>query len=126
MVEQRRLIEAGKRHPLQAIGCVRFRPDCYISLDAGNRAGRVTTKPLSASGSRLHVNVDAGDGELVISVLTENGRPVKGYERSQPIHGDHIAAEASFDKPFADLAGRRIKLRFTLQHAKLFSYTISI
>ncbi|MCZ6678640.1 MAG: hypothetical protein O7E52_15495, partial [Candidatus Poribacteria bacterium] len=126
MVEQRRLIEAGKRHPLQAIGCVRFRPDRYISLDAGNRAGRVTTKPLSASGSRLHVNVDAGDGELVVSVLAESGRPVKGYERSQPIHENHIAAEASFDKPFADLTGRRIKLRFTLQHAKLFSYTISI
>ena len=123
LYEQRRLIEAGKRHPLQAIGCVRFRPDRYISLEAGNRAGRVTTKESTVSGGTLRVNVDATDGELTVTVLTERGRPLKGYERSQPIRGDHIEAAVSFSKPLADLVGKRVKLRFTLQNAKLFSYS---
>ena len=73
--------------------------------------------------NRLLVNLDATDGEMVVGVLTERGRPVKGYERSQPIRGDHIEATVSFSKPLADLVGQRVKLRFTLQNAKLFSYS---
>ena len=57
LYEQRRLIEAGKRHPLQTIGCVRFRPDRYIALAAGNRIGRVTTKALTVDDNRLLVNL---------------------------------------------------------------------
>ena len=75
------------------------------------------------SGGTLRVNVDATDGELTVTVLTERGRPLKGYERSQQIRGDHIEAAVSFSKPLADLAGKRVKLRFTLQNAKLFSYS---
>ena len=123
LYEQRRLIEAGKRHPLQTIDCVRFRPDRYISLAAGNRAGRVTTKSLTVSEGRLLVNLDATDGELIVSILTERGRPLKGYEQSQPIRGNHIEAAVSFSKPLTDLVGQQVKLRFTLQDAKLFSYS---
>ena len=122
LIEQRRLIEADKRHPLQAIGCVRFRPDRYISLEAGTRVGRVMTKALTVDDSRLIVNCDATEGEMIVSVLTERGRPLTGYEQSQPIRGDHIEASVSFSKPLADLVGQRVKLRFALQNAKLFSY----
>ena len=123
LYEQHRLIEAGKRQPLQTIGCVRFRPDRYISLEAGNRTGRVTTKELTVSDGRLLVNLHATDGELVVSVLTERRTPVESYEQSQVIQGDHIEAAISFSKPLADLIGQRVKLRFTLQNAKLFSYS---
>ena len=58
------------------------------------------------------VNLDATDGEMVVGVLTERGRPVKGYERSQPIRGDHIEATVSFSKPLADLVGQRGKTPF--------------
>ena len=123
LVEQRRLIEAGKRHPLQAIGCVRFRPDRYISLEAGRRAGRVITNALTVNGNRLLVNLDAIDGEGVVSVLTEGGRPLRGYEQSQPIRGDHLEAAVSFSRPLAELIGQQVKLRFSIQNAKLFSYS---
>ena len=123
LIEQRRLIEAGERQPLQAIGCVRFRPDRYVSLEAGTRVGRVITKAVTVDDSRLLVNCDAIGGEVVVSVLTERGRPLKGYEQSQPIRGDYIEAPVSFSNPLADLMGQRVKLRFTLQNAKLFSYS---
>jgi len=124
LYEQRRLIEAGRRQPLQAIGCVRFRPDRYISLSAGQQAGMVTTKAITANGNGLQVNVDAKGGEIQVSVLNEDGQVIAGYEQSQPIVEDDIEAEVGFEKPFADLHGRRIKLRFTLQNAKLFSYIL--
>jgi hypothetical protein len=124
LYEQRRLIKAGKRHPLQAIGCVRFGPERYISLSAGNCDGQVTTKAMTVVGSGLRVNVDAKVGELQVSVLNESGQVIMGYEQSQPIKEDHIEAEVCFEKPFADLTGKQVKLRFILQNAKLFSYTM--
>ena len=124
LYEQRRLIVAGKRHPLQAIGCVRFRPDRYISLSAGQRSGTVTTKVITACGRGLRVNVEAKGGTLRVSVLNERGQVMTGYEESQVITGDYIDEDVEFSTPFADLAGNQVKLRFTLQNAKLFSYTL--
>ena len=124
LYEQRRLIKAGKRHPLQAIGCARFRPDRYISLSAGNRSGQVMTKAMTVSGSVLRVNIDAVGGELQVSALTESGQAITGYEQSKPITGDNIEAEVEFENNFADLEEQQVKLCFMLQNAKLFSYTL--
>jgi len=124
LYEQRRLIKAGKRNPLQTIGCVRFRPDRYLSLSASNHSGQVTTKAMTVSSSNLRINVDAKDGELLVSVLDGNEKAIKGYEQSQPITIDHIEIEPKFENTFVDLNGQRVKLRFTIRNAKLFSYTL--
>ena len=40
----------------------------------------------------------------------------------QPIRGDHLEAAVP-SQVLADLVGKQVKLRFTLQNAKLFSYS---
>ena len=50
-VEQRRLMAAGQRDPFQAVGAVTFRPEGYVSLDAGAAGGTLVTGQLTSAGS---------------------------------------------------------------------------
>ena len=123
VTEQIALIEAGKRIPMQAIGCVSFRPDGYVSLEAGGRGGHLETVELPVSGSRLVVNADVSEGgELRVSVLRPDGRRIRGFGPSKPITGDHIEAQVQFDTPLQQAGTETVRLRFELHNARLYSY----
>ena len=59
-----------------ATGVAILRRDGFASMDAGEEAGTLTTRPLTFRGKYLFVNADAPQGELRAEVLDETGRPI--------------------------------------------------
>ena len=109
-----------------AIGLVTLRRDGFLSLDAGEKAGSLTTKPFTFTGEQLTVNVDASSGLLASEILDTTGQVIPGYSRGdcREIRGDHLHQQVIWDgKPgVEELQGREIRVRFYLQAAKLFSF----
>ena len=103
-----------------------WRLDGFVSLDAGEDGGVVDSVPLATTGRRLFVNVDASQGELSVEVLDAKGTPLDGYDVAHgvPVRTDGVRCpirwQARQDLP----AGGGLRLRFRLQNARLFSYTI--
>jgi len=104
-----------------------LRRDGFVSLEAGMYLdlggpdnGAVLTKPFKVLGSKLLVNLDAPEGELLVEVLEKNGEVLA---RSAPVQGDQPRAEVKWEQgEVAELTGKAVSLRFTLRNGHLYSY----
>jgi hypothetical protein len=102
--------------------------DRFVSIDALENEGGLTTRPLDSTGHVLHLNADAAGGEIRAAVLAPNGQEVPGLALADclPI------TEDSLDHQVAWKHGRtlnpnqhgRLRLRFVLRQAALFSFWI--
>ena len=122
-----------------------LRRDGFVSLDAADRPGSVSTPALVVPGaaSRLFVNADLAAGELRAVILDPVGRPLEGFADPQvllvpgkttetcpiprcsnPIGGDLPRAELVWrgHDDLEVLAGRTVSLRFTLSRGSLYSF----
>ena len=111
------------------VGLARLPRDRFASINGGDEAGRLTTRPIDFQGSRLHVNATvARGGELRVEVLAHDGKPIADYRAADclPITADGIDLAVSW-KAGAKLAGlddSRVRFRFFLRNAKLFSFWV--
>ena len=109
-----------------SIGVATLRRDGFVSIDAGQQPGTLLTKPLAwPRGKNLYLNVDAGEGLLWVDVLDTATTSLVPLPTSLPVRGNQLGAVVSWPgqkHPSAVLADRQVRLRFTLQKAKLFSY----
>ncbi len=97
-----------------------LRRDGFISLDAGENEGSLTTQPFEFTGSKLFVNVDALDGELRVELLDAAGKILAA---ANPVTGDQTRAVINWSSNVpATLEGQAVTLRFTLSNAGLYSY----
>ncbi len=107
-------------------GLARLRRDGFVSLAAGEQAGWVLTEPMVCPGGRLHVNADAGGGELTAAVIEGDGYHTPEYAavRCAALDGDAVSHRLTwFERTDLDpLRGREIRLKFYLRRAELFSY----
>jgi hypothetical protein len=108
-------VEKGDE-PFQALCLARLRLDGFVSLDAGDSEGTVTTKPFKLPAGTLHMNVDATQGEILATMLDSDGQPII---QSKAIHGDRLKSAVAFNKSVSP--GRIVSLKFTLRHCKLYS-----
>ncbi len=111
------------------IGLAKLRLDGFVSLEAKDLWGQVTTKPFKLEGDTLEVNIDALQGEFFVEVLDADDQPYDKYDKdhSQKSSGvDKIRFRNQWkgDRNLSGLKGRVIKLRFHLRNAKLYSFTI--
>lgn len=115
------------------VGLATWRRDGFVSitnssLPGAGSPGTVTTKPVTISGSALHVNCEAHPGgSLVVDLLDAGtGDPLPGYT-SAPVTGNRTDARVRWQsgKALASLKGQQVKLRFTLSGADLYSYWIT-
>ena len=109
-----------------AIGLARLRLDGFVSLDAGEREGTLTTAPFECAAERLTVNARvAPGGHARVRVEAADGTPLPGLtEASAPLAGDSTRHEVTWPGgTVAHLQGERIRLRFELRAAELFSFT---
>ena len=120
-----------------SIGLAKLRLDGFVSLDAaptghaghGNGDATLTTAPLVCESDSLTVNarVSAG-GSLRVGVLAADGRPLDGVaaDAAAPLSGDSTHHEVSWPSgaSLERLRGERVKLRFRLRGAELFSYSV--
>jgi hypothetical protein len=118
-------IEDGQRMQC-AIGLATLRLDGFVSLDAGQELGVLTTKALQVSGS-LIVNADIR-GELRVEILDDRGQPIPGFsaKECEPIRSDsirHVVRWKGKSAAALTLRDRPAKLRFTIRNGSLFSFS---
>lgn len=108
-----------KHRPM--LGLATLRRDGFVSLDAGDEEGVMLTKPLQLGDGSLHINADATDGYVVVTVTDEEGQPLEGYT-SQAIEGNTLDSKVSFDCSLMALNRRAVRFLFRIRQASLFSY----
>lgn len=108
-----------------AIFLAKLRVDGFASLRAGAEGGFIDTRPMVLEGSRLWVNAAAA-GALAVEVTEADGRKVlPGWDRSAcvALSGDQTRAEIRWrGRELSELAGKRVRLRFHLRDADLYSF----
>ncbi|PYV14842.1 MAG: hypothetical protein DMG07_11030 [Acidobacteria bacterium] len=111
-----------------ALGIARLRLDGFVAVQALDRPGILTTKPLSFDSAReLRVNVAAAGGSLEVEALTLFGEPIRGFTRQEcrSITADeiHRRVEWSSGRALGDLP-QPVRLRFFLRNASLYSFEL--
>ena len=120
----RRVMYAGA-----STGLATLRRDGFARMEAGAGGGSLTTRPVTFSGDRLFVNLKAPRGELRVSVLDAEGRPVAGLRAQEcaALSRDSSRAQVTWSSgvDLSGLAGRPCRLRFHLQSGQLFSFWVT-
>lgn len=116
------------------------RLDGFMSLDAGDQAGVVITRPFVFQGNKLVLNV-AAKGSVKVAILNLPGmeitgynvgltnrpkRPVTGFgiDDCDPITGDSVRYVITWkgNADVGNLSGQVVRLRFEMQDAKLYAF----
>ena len=84
----RKFKQVERKHT-SMLGLATLRRDGFVSLDAGETEGSMLTKPLTRNSGELHLNVDASQGYVIVSVTDDTGVPLENYT-SQQIIGDQL------------------------------------
>ena len=71
----------------------------------------------------LHLNANAAGGEITVSLCDADGRPIPGFEASQPIAGDALDVPIRWAKPVAPAThSKEVRLRVSMRNADLYAY----
>jgi hypothetical protein len=112
-----------------SVGLARLRRDGFVSLDAGEKPGRLVTRPLTFAGKSLFVNVEVAErGWIKAAVLSRDSEPVAGYAMDDAValtKGTTRGRMAWKTKPNLDPPGDdHVRIVFQLENAKLYSFWI--
>lgn len=117
-----------------SIGLGTLRVDGFISLDANESAGTVTTrtmtltKTIKPDSGDLHINANASQGKVLVEVLDRGGNVIPGYAMADclPIQSNSVGLVVRWrnTKSISALAGQQVQLRFSLQSAELYSFWV--
>ncbi len=100
------------------IGVATLRRDGWVSLNAGETPGTLMTKPFSLPPGKLHLNVNAGNGQVQVALIDAAGEIVAPRGA---ITGDRLDAVVEFaERTFPP--GTRVQLRITAANAQFYSY----
>ena len=109
------------------IGLAKLRLDGFVCLEAKDKPGTVVTKPFRLEGGKLEVNVNAKSGWARVELLDETGREMPGFsgEAAKQYKGvDELRLTPRWKSSggLSSLKGKAVKLRFTLQNARLYAF----
>ena len=105
-----------------------LRLDGFVSAQASCAGGELVTKLLTFAGNALSINFETGGpGELKVEIQQPDGTPVPGFALADcfPVFGDHIDFPVSWKGKGTDvgaLAGKPVRIRFTLKDADLYAF----
>lgn len=112
-----------------SVGMAVLRRDGFASMDAKERAGTLTTRPVKFNGSRLFVNAAPVGGELRVEVLDAQGKVVPGFSREEcvPVTDDHTLQAVAWKggSDLAALRGKPVTFRFHLTKGSLYAFWVS-
>ena len=110
-------------------GLATLRRDGFASVEAGEQAGQLTTRPVVFSGCYLFVNVDNPQGELRVEVLDEKGRAIAPFTGAscRPLAVDSTRIQVRWEgaDDLAGLRGRPVCFRFHLRGGALYAFWVS-
>ena len=121
-------VDTGKYPPETrgGIGLARLRLDGWVSVDAGDETGSLTTKPLRFDGKDLVINAVAKDGWVTVAVLDQHGEPHPGFSAAdcQRFSGDRVRHVVSWKdgSDISQLRDQPVRLRFQMKNASLYSF----
>jgi hypothetical protein len=92
--------------------------------------GKLTTRPLTFSGSHLFVNADASRGELKVEVLDRDGHVIEPFTvmNCEPMKRSSTRAEIRWKGAtgLSTVAKKQpVRLRFSLTRGELYAFWIS-
>ncbi|MDP7204179.1 MAG: hypothetical protein QGH11_01315 [Pirellulaceae bacterium] len=119
-------IQQHDHQPTTHLRRATLRTDGFVSLHAGAYpGGEALTRPLVFEGNRLQINAaTSAAGSIRVTILdARTNQPIEGYEQSMEFYGDQISHLVHWNKrnDIAALAGRPVRLKFTLHAADLYS-----
>lgn len=110
-------------------GLATLRRDGFVSLDAGEKPGTLTTRPVRFGGKYLFVNVAAPQGELRVEVLDAAGQVIPPFSAAScnPVRGDSTLQAVTWTGAgdLARLAGQPVRFRFQLRQGSLYAFWVS-
>lgn len=103
-----------------------LRLDGFVSVNADWKGGKLITKPLKFSGSKLTMNfATSAVGEIRVEIQDLDGQPIKGFSLADcPVHfGDTTERTVTWNDgdDVSALKGRAVQLLFQLKDADLYS-----
>lgn len=112
-----------------SMGLAILRRDGFAAMETTNQ-GFILTRPVRFSGSYFFVNIQGERGNLAVEICDQNGNAIPSYSREDciPVSTDstkQLIAWKTADN-LAALKGSIVRIKFYLQHAKLFSFWISL
>jgi hypothetical protein len=109
-------------------GLAILRRDGFASLDADEAGGTVTTRNVRFHGKHLFVNLEAANGELRAEVLDQKGQVIKGLSLAEcmPVRCDKTQQAVAWKSgTLADVAGKPVKVRFSLKRGRLYAFWVA-
>lgn len=112
-----------------SIGLATLRRDGFASMDAGEKPGTLTTRPIKFQGEHLFVNFSAPQGELRVEVLTLENKNYGPFtaEKCIPLRGDSTRQRVTWNgaESLARASNKNVKLRFTLTNGSLYAFWVT-
>ena len=119
--------DPNAKPPTKGVGLATLRRDGFVSINADEKGGTMTTRALLFLGDGLVLNADAKGGQITVEALDADGKPIPGFglEASQPLTTDSIRHSLAWKghKDLHQLQGKPIRLRFHMKNARMFSLT---
>jgi hypothetical protein len=106
-----------------------LRRDGFTSMDAGDKEGTLTTRPVTFKGKYLFVNADVSAGELRCELLDEQGEIMApfGAANCKSVRADKTLQRITWKDPadLGNVVGKTVRFRFLLTNGKLYSFWVS-
>jgi hypothetical protein len=104
-----------------------IRKDGFVSMNGTFAGGEFTTKPIRFQGNRLVLNFStSAAGAIRVEIQDADGRPIDGFalKDSNEVFGDDLERTVTWKHggDLSKLAGKPVRLRFTLSDADLYSF----
>ncbi len=109
------------------IGLMRMDLDRYVSRRAGPEGGMIRTPLLAWKGGKIHVNADAANGAMTVSLLDKENKPIPGYSHADctPISDNAPHAQVKWKLPLEELKTKEVRLEFLFKNARFFGFYLS-
>lgn len=108
----------------QSIGLAMLRRDGFASMDAVQKTGTLTTRPVLFKGDHMFVNLHAPGGSLRVEALGQNNSVIAA---SEPVHGDSTKQLIRWkdSSSLAPLSGKPVRFRFHLTNGQLYAFWVT-
>ena len=102
------------------------RVDGFVSMDAADTGGVLTTRPLRFEGNRLCLNLHAaGSGNAKVAILDAGGTAIPGFTAAdcEVVNADAIDYQVQWRNgaDVGTLADRPVRLQFWMRNTKLYA-----
>lgn len=117
------------KHKSNRLRRATLRLDGFVSVNAPFAGGTMTTKPFVFAGSELVLNyATSAAGSVQVEMQDEAGKAVRGFAlKDCPVmYGDEIEGAVQWrGGSVSGMVGKRVRLRFVMRDADLFSMRFS-